>query len=58
MLSLKLVLNDASDQEKKMKKYSFSRKSKRARFTRFNKSENMLNLKCNNIMNKSAQCSR
>ena len=45
MLSFKLVLNDASDQEKKMKKYSFSRKSKRARFTRFNKSENMLNLK-------------
>ena len=45
MLSFKLVFNDASDQEKKTKKYSCSRKSKRARFTRFNKSESMLNLK-------------
>ena len=44
MLSFKLVLDDASDEEKKTKTNSDSRKLKRALFTRFNMSENLLNL--------------
>ena len=44
MLSFKLVFDDAIDEEKKTKTNSDSRKLKRAIFTRFNMSENMLNL--------------
>ena len=58
MLSFKLVFDDASDEEKKTKTNSDSRKLKRATFTRFNMSENMLNLEAYNIMNKSARSSR